>query len=739
MIDCRVPVAATLLGMSLQTFGLAVDAGDWEKMRLANPRGYVCFQATAAPKIDGRIDEDVWAKVPWTETFVDIEGDARPKPGLKTRAKMLWDNEHFYIAAELEEPHVWATLTNHDSVIFQDNDFEVFIDPDRDNHEYYELELNALNTTWDLFLTKPYKDGGIADNTWEITGLRTAVHVDGSLNNATDKDNGWSVEIAIPWAALKKYAHRSTPPQSGDLWNIDFSRVQWRHEIVDGKYRKVPKTREDNWVWSAPGIIDMHRPERWGLVQFSTAAPTGAPAAALNAPVDTGARVVDPHAAGRDALMQIYHRQRSFQKENGKWAVSLNDLAFEASDPRIAQQIQLQLTENGFEATWMAPADNGKRPDRFRVQQDSRLWRVGTDEAVLAALEQAGANRPQLQQALESIDAAQLDAMEFLVANMPARDLKSLTADFLLDNVRLAYVARDESPWGKSVPKEIFFNNVLPYANINERRDSWRKDFRDRFLPLIKGAQSASQAAVMLNQKVFPLTKVKYSRGRNKADQSPYESMESGLASCTGLSVLLIDACRAVGVPARFVGTPLWSDRSGNHSWLEIWDNGWHFTGACEPAGDELNKAWFVDRASTAQRDVPLNAIYAVSFQKTPIHFPLVWDRSIDYVSAVNVTDRYVERARKPPEGTVRALFRVLEAGSGKRISASIRILDELDKELFKGISNDERFDGNDHVQAYLPVGKEYRAEVEFGEKGKSQKFRIQQSDQTITITLPAE
>ena len=89
---------------------------------------------------------------------------------------MLWDDTYLYVGALLEEPHVWGTLTKHDSVIFKDNDFEIFIDPDGDNHEYYEIEINALNTEWDLFLTKPYRDGGPAINEWEIPGLKTAVH-----------------------------------------------------------------------------------------------------------------------------------------------------------------------------------------------------------------------------------------------------------------------------------------------------------------------------------------------------------------------------------------------------------------------------------------------------------------------------------------------------------------------------------------------------------------------------------
>ncbi len=147
------------------------------------PRGYLCYRATSPMKVDGRLDEPAWQNVPWTDDFVDIEGDARPRPRFRTRAKMLWDQKHLYVAADIEEPHVWATLTRHDSVIFHDNDFEVFIDPNGDNHEYYELEINALNTTWDLFLPLPYKDGGKARNEWEIAGLRTAVRVAGTLND----------------------------------------------------------------------------------------------------------------------------------------------------------------------------------------------------------------------------------------------------------------------------------------------------------------------------------------------------------------------------------------------------------------------------------------------------------------------------------------------------------------------------------------------------------------------------
>jgi hypothetical protein len=186
---------------------------------------------------------------------------------------------------------------------------------------------------------------------------------------------------------------------------------------------------------------------------------------------------------------------------------------------------------------------------------------------------------------------------------MPERDLQQLSSDYLLGNVQYAYKAWEESPWKDQISKDLFFNNILPYVSINERRDNWRQSFYEKFKPLIEGIDSPGLAAATLNQKIFPLLKVKYSTKRKKADQSPFESMESGLASCTGLSIMLIDACRAVGIPARFVGTPLWSDGSGNHSWVEVYDQGWHFTGAAEPAGDALDKAWFIGRAAKAQRD----------------------------------------------------------------------------------------------------------------------------------------
>lgn len=232
------------------------------------PAHYTCYRAAAPITADGKLDEASWSLAPWSADFRDIEGDAKPKPPLRTRFKMLWDDQYLYVAAELEDPHVWAYLTAHDSVIFRDNDFEIFIDPDGDTLNYYEFEMNARNTTWDLRLDKPYSQGGQAIDSWEIAGLKSGVFVKGTLNNPKDKDQGWTLEVAFPWKALREFSRQAAPPRHLDSWRMNFSRVEWDTEAVDGKYLKLPGRDEHNWVWSPQGVINMHVPERWGFVDF---------------------------------------------------------------------------------------------------------------------------------------------------------------------------------------------------------------------------------------------------------------------------------------------------------------------------------------------------------------------------------------------------------------------------------------------------------------------------------------
>lgn len=328
---------------------------------LPYPRHYICYRARKPIVIDGKLDDEAWRDAAWTEDFVDIEGDKRPRPRFRTRARMLWDDEYFYIGAELEEPHVWATLTEHDSVIFQDNDFEVFIDPDGDNHNYYEIEINALNTVWDLRLPKPYRDGGPPLNEWEIPGLKTAVYIDGTLNNPNDIDRGWSVEMAIPWKVLAEFAGCPAPPRDGDQWRVNFSRVEWLVRVVNGRYEKVPNMPEDNWVWSPQGVIDMHRPETWGYVQFSTAPP----GKARFRP--------DPTYPARMELMRLYYAQKSFWEKHKRWARSLQELEWKPESLRGCEPPVLRMTEDGYIASIHCKLPGGKAVT-VRVRHDSKLW-----------------------------------------------------------------------------------------------------------------------------------------------------------------------------------------------------------------------------------------------------------------------------------------------------------------------------------------------------------------------------
>ncbi|UCD74487.1 MAG: carbohydrate-binding family 9-like protein [Phycisphaerales bacterium] len=237
---------------------------------LRPPRRYVCLRAGGTITIDGKLDDPAWEGAAWSDAFVDIQGPEMPPPRFTTRMKMLWDDAYLYVAARLDEPHVWGNLTERDEIVFYDNDFEIFIDPDGDTNEYYEIEINALNTIFDLFLVRTYINGGPALHDWDLKDMLHAVHIDGTLNDPSDVDKSWSVEFALPWDHLAPAAHMPTPPRDGDTWRINFSRVEWLHRVVAGRYEKIPDTPEDNWVWSPQGVINMHVPERWGYVTFST-------------------------------------------------------------------------------------------------------------------------------------------------------------------------------------------------------------------------------------------------------------------------------------------------------------------------------------------------------------------------------------------------------------------------------------------------------------------------------------
>ncbi len=244
------------------------------QVHLVEGRIYIAKRTISPIELDGKGDDASWLTADWSSTFVDIEGSKKPLPLWDTRVKMLWDDQYFYFYAELEEPHIWAKLTQRDAVIFRDNDFEIFVDPDGDTHNYFEYEVNAFNTIWDLLLTKPYRDQGHAINAFDAKGLISKVHVDGTVNDPSDEDRFWSVEVAIPWKVFQEITKASSPPKVNDTWRVNFSRVQWQTNIIGDSYIKKKGSdgkdlSEFNWVWSPQRAIAMHEPEFWGTVTFS--------------------------------------------------------------------------------------------------------------------------------------------------------------------------------------------------------------------------------------------------------------------------------------------------------------------------------------------------------------------------------------------------------------------------------------------------------------------------------------
>lgn len=229
---------------------------------LAPVETVVAPRASSPLTIDARADEPAWTEAEWASEFVDITGDPDLKPTLKTRVKLLWDDDYLYLYAELEETNVVAHLTERDAIIWKENDFEVFIDPDGDGENYFEFEWNAANTLFDLFLTRPYSDprGTFVLHDWNCAGVRSATRIEGTLNDSSDVDRLWALEAAIPAKAL---ANGFTMPFAANRrLKIGFSRVEW-----------LNPEKECNWTLGATGKVDMHIPSRWATVTLAPRVP----------------------------------------------------------------------------------------------------------------------------------------------------------------------------------------------------------------------------------------------------------------------------------------------------------------------------------------------------------------------------------------------------------------------------------------------------------------------------------
>ncbi|PTN03803.1 sugar-binding protein [Mangrovibacterium marinum] len=334
-----------------------VAQSPWTKYeQLFQPaKHYLGYRVAEKITIDGKALESSWTKAEWSDDFVDIEGDRMPAPLYQTRMKMLWDQDYLYILAQLEEPNIWAYYDQRDMIVYHENDFEVFVDPNGDGINYFEYEVNARNNLFDLFMSKSYRSGGQALLSYNSLGFESAVSIDGTINNPADTDHHWTVEIKIPFSELAIWGD-AVAPADGDQWRINFSRVNWQTEVTNGKYhqKKNPETGksypEYNWVWSAPGIISMHAPERYGLLQFSTNT-VGEQPVAFSHPQDQQLR---------DCCWLVFYYQQAYRAENKRFATSLKELNLPVKLERNGRSFQVNLSASPQQFTVFVSDDDGQ-------------------------------------------------------------------------------------------------------------------------------------------------------------------------------------------------------------------------------------------------------------------------------------------------------------------------------------------------------------------------------------------
>lgn len=260
-----------------------------ERCKEENIPSYTSYKIRDTLAIDGKLDEPAWQNAPRSNRFTDLVSGAATY--LDTRAAVMWDEQHLYVGYWIEEPDVTATYTERDAPIYKDNDVELFI---AGQDGYYEFEINSFGTIYevlffwrDAYQTKGYdqlpefkreaegvrvfngvgyqhpRGSRIGFWNWDMPGLRSAVHVGGSINNNNDRDKGWTVEIAIPWTSLTILAkgdNRNLPPLEGDVWRMDFSRFNTK-KGSDGD--------SGGWAWSSHGVWDSHVPECFTYIRFA--------------------------------------------------------------------------------------------------------------------------------------------------------------------------------------------------------------------------------------------------------------------------------------------------------------------------------------------------------------------------------------------------------------------------------------------------------------------------------------
>lgn len=360
------------------------------------------------------------------------------------------------------------------------------------------------------------------------------------------------------------------------------------------------------------------------------------------------------------------------------------------------------------------------------------------------ALEKSGDRKDSIRYVLNTVPKKQLEGASFLIAYMPERDLKSLSVKFIQDQIEGAYKVRSQYSWCAKLPDSIFFNEVLPYYNFDENRDNWRNDFYNKFSPLVKDCKNVYQAIDSVNKNIRNVLLVDYNVKRSRVNISPLQSIKEKMATCTGLSFLLVDAFRSVGIPARMAGTPMWTNLKGNHNWVEVWIEGeWYFT---EYYPNALNKSWFLADAGKADESNPKFWMYAASYKPKDTYFPLIWKKESKEIHAENVTKRYIKlyekqeaaEGLKPDE--VYVGFLLYNKNSEKdleRVSERITIRQQ-DKDVNFGFSPSPTDDLNRFLKFKLKKNSKYQV-VYTDSKGISKQTDIAVGDKEEYFKLYKE
>ena len=208
--------------------------------------------------MDGKLEEPVWKRARWTANWTHPSGKGGQKP--KTRAKFVWDSDNLYVGVESIDDDIWSTLEKRDSNTWEQEVIEVFIDADGDKKDYLELQVTPANVVFDAKFSRHRSPLGAA-RAWNMKGLRTAVHVDGTLNKRDDTDKAWTVEMVIPASEVPGAKH---PIAAGQSWKVNLFRFDW------------PKNqkRQNAVSFSPPVVPDFHALDAFGAIKFEGKRPS---------------------------------------------------------------------------------------------------------------------------------------------------------------------------------------------------------------------------------------------------------------------------------------------------------------------------------------------------------------------------------------------------------------------------------------------------------------------------------